>query len=309
MTGINQPVAVAGSDPGHADVLAAGAVMWRPTVAGVEVALVHRPSYDDWSFPKGKLEPGESMPFAAVREVAEETGGRIRLGALLGDIRYEVSGSRKLVRYWSAQLRDGEFVANKETDELRWLDPAAAAKLLTYRHDIELVGLFATLGPATSTVLLVRHAKAGSRNQWDGDDDLRPLSGTGREQAAHVSRLLELFGPDRLLSAPPVRCRDTIASLADALGLPIGEEVLLGEQGYWKDPAAGLARLRELAAEPGVTVISSQGGVVPDVMSTLMTQLPGRDPDDVACRKASIWVLTFTGRTLRAADHYPRPTD
>ena len=92
------------------DVLAAGAVLWRPGPAGEpELALVHRPRYDDWAFPKGKLERGEPMPFAAVREVAEETGYGCRLGALLGDVRYQVVEGSKVVRYWAAEARSGTF--------------------------------------------------------------------------------------------------------------------------------------------------------------------------------------------------------
>jgi len=296
-----------------AEVRAAGAVLWRPAAgrtetAEVEIALVHRPRYDDWSFPKGKLESGESTPFAAVREVAEETGHVARLGPELGEVRYDVAEGVKVVRYWAARSLGGAFVANDETDGLRWVAPPVAASLLSYRHDVDVLARFTSLGPLTSTILLVRHAKAGNHQQWDGDDDLRPLSGTGHEQASHVTEFLALFGPDRIISAPPTRCRDTVAPLAAALGLPVIEEVQLGEEGYWKDPAAGLARLLELAVEPGVTVISSQGGVIPDVVGELVSTLPGFDPDDVAARKASTWVLGFNGTHLRSADYHAYPT-
>src|SRR5205823_3557973 len=139
---------------------------------------------------------------------------------------------------------------------------------------------FAQVGPPFSVVVLVRHAKAGSRSQWDGDDAQRPLSGSGREQARQLDELLGLFGPDRIVSAPLVRCRDSVASLADRLALPIDEEPLLSETGYTADPAAGLTRLRALAAVPGVTVVCSQGGVIPHLVGTLATggSLPGVAP-------------------------------
>jgi 8-oxo-dGTP diphosphatase len=305
-------------EPAAADVLAAGAVLWRrrdddghPGEDGVEVALVHRPRYDDWSFPKGKLDTGESLPVTAVREVQEETGQACRLDAILGDVRYEVPEGRKLVRYWAAQARGGEFVPGDETDELRWLDPAAAAEQLSYPHDREVLGRFTELGPPASVVALVRHAKAGSRSQWDGDDNLRPLSGSGREQAQRLARLLPLFGPDRIVTAPPLRCRDTVAPVAEALELPISEEPLFGEERYWKDPTESLACLRKLAALPGVTVVSSQGGVIPEIVRALVTsaRLPGVDPDDIRARKGSTWLLTFApDGSLRTADHYDRPT-
>ena len=295
-----------------ADVVAAGAVLWRAGTPGVELALVHRPRYDDWAFPKGKLERGETMPFAAAREVAEETGHLARLEAIVGDVRYAVPEGRKVVRYWEAQACRGEFTPNAETDELRWVTPDRAAELLSYRHDVHLLQRFTEIGPPASVVLLVRHAKAGSRSQWEGDDALRPLSESGREQARQLAELLALFGPDRIASAPPVRCRETVVPLAEKLGgLPITEEPLLSEDGYWEDPAAGRGRLRELAAEPGVTVVCSQGGVIPDVVAALATaaHLPGVDPDDVPSRKASTWALTFDDEaTPRTADYYPYPT-
>ncbi|MFC4949899.1 NUDIX hydrolase [Pseudonocardia sp. GCM10023141] len=293
-------------------VRAAGAVLWRRPGGAPEIALVHRPRYDDWSFPKGKLERGESMSVAAVREVGEETGQRCRLGAALGDVHYAVPEGAKLVRYWAAEALGGEFMANSETDELRWVDVDKAAELLSYRHDVDVLHRFAAIGTPTSTVVLVRHAKAGSRQQWTAGDDLRPLSGTGHEQAQRLATVLPLFGPDRIAAAPPVRCRDTVAPLAADLGLPVTEEPLLGEEGYWEHPAAGLARLREIAATPGVTVVCSQGGVIPDVVGELAdaaSRQLGIDPDDVPSAKASTWVLTFAGAELRAADYRRFPYD
>jgi 8-oxo-(d)GTP phosphatase len=296
--------------PAGIDVLAAGAVLWRAGAAGPELALVHRPGYDDWSFPKGKLSAGEAMPFAAVREVAEETGYGCRLGPVLGDVRYHVIEGSKLVRYWAAHACRGAFAANAETDQLRWVDLDTAAGLLSYERDRLLLGRFAEVAPPASVVLLVRHAKAGNRQQWTGDDADRPLSGSGRAQAARLDELLTLFGPDRIVSAPPLRCRQTMLPVAERLDLTPVAEPLFGEIDYWDDPAAGLARLCEFAAVPGVTAISSQGGVIPDLIASLAAgrRLPGVDPDDVPARKASTWVLTFGPDGLRAADYYPDPT-
>jgi 8-oxo-(d)GTP phosphatase len=296
-------------EPTAADVLAAGAVLWRPGTHGVEIALVHRPKYDDWSFPKGKLDAGETMPFAAVREIAEETGQTARLGPLLGDVRYSVPEGGKLVRYWAAEARGGEFAPGDETDALRWVDGTDAVELLSYPHDVDILERFAKIGPPVSVIALVRHAKAGSRNQWDGDDALRPLSGSGREQARHLDALLGLFGPERVVTAPPVRCRDTVVPVAERLGLPVVEEPLLGEAGYRDDPAAALACVRALAGVPGVTVACSQGGVIPDLVGTLAGGLPEVDPDDVPAKKASTWLLSFgPDATLLAADYYGQPT-
>jgi 8-oxo-(d)GTP phosphatase len=302
---------VAGAELDDADVRAAGAVLWRSGSDGVEVAVVHRPRYDDWSLPKGKLDRGESMPAAAVREVAEETGFAARLGNILGDVRYPVVEGRKVVRFWAAEALEGRFVPGAETDELRWCPPPAAVELLSYQRDLRVLQRFTELGLPTATLLLVRHAKAGSRSQWTSADDLRPLSGSGRDQAHRLAELLPLFGPDRIVTAPVVRCRETVAPLARRLGLAVADEPLLSEDGYWDDPAAGLARLRELAARPGVTVVCSQGGVIPDVVGALVTaagRAVGLDPDDVPSRKASTWVLGLREGTLLTADYYPYPT-
>ena len=295
----------------HDDVLAAGAVLWRPVPWGVEVALVHRPRYDDWSLPKGKLDVGESMAAAAVREIREETGAVARLGPWLCDVRYAVAEGRKLVRYWSAQARTAPaFVPNHETDALRWVSPDAAMNLLSYAHDTEVVARFAALGPPTSVLLLVRHAKAGSRDSWDGDDELRPLSEPGRKQAHELAGLLRLYGPDRIGTAPPLRCRDTVVPLADALGLPIVDEPLLSEGLFAADPDTTLGRVRELAALPGVTVASSQGGVIPDAVAALARDaaLPvAVDLNDVPSKKASTWVLGSRDGKLVSADYVERP--
>ena len=120
-----------------AEIQAAGGVVWRarPDV-GVEVLVVHRPKYDDWSLPKGKLDPGEDHATAALREVAEETGLRCALGRELATTRYrDRDGNPKVVRYWAMQVESGEFAPNREVDEIRWLPPERAAALMTYQRD------------------------------------------------------------------------------------------------------------------------------------------------------------------------------
>ena len=126
-------------DPDAAEVKAAGGVVWRRGAGGPEIVTVHRPRYDDWSLPKGKLDPGESWEQAALREVEEEIGLRCRLGDELPPVAYDVEKGRKVVRYWLMEPESGEFAANEEVDEVRWLSPAEAEQLLTYEHDRALV--------------------------------------------------------------------------------------------------------------------------------------------------------------------------
>jgi 8-oxo-dGTP pyrophosphatase MutT (NUDIX family) len=129
-----------GVDPEAAEVKASGGVVWRRGDRGLEVALVHRPRYDDWSFPKGKLDAGESWEDGALREVEEEIGMRCRLGHELPPTSYRDSkGRAKVVRYWMMEPLDGEFVPSHEVDEVRWLSVAEAGRLLSYAHDQELL--------------------------------------------------------------------------------------------------------------------------------------------------------------------------
>jgi 8-oxo-dGTP diphosphatase len=119
---------------------AAGGLVVRESAELVEVAIVHRPRYDDWSLPKGKLNPGEEWASAALREVEEETGMRCELGEELGAVRYrDRKGRPKQVRWWRMRPLEGEFVPGDEVDELRWLAPAEALELLDYEQDRELV--------------------------------------------------------------------------------------------------------------------------------------------------------------------------
>lgn len=296
---------------------AAGAVLWRRRGEGVEVALVHRPKYDDWSLPKGKLDPGETLPETAVREVREETGFDAVLGRRLRTVRYHVAGEEKFVDYWAAQAVGGEFEPNHEVDELRWLPAAEAGALLTHAEDALTLRVFSALPPLLSTLVLVRHAKAGKREDWTGDDDLRPLARAGAEQAEGVRRLLPLFGVDRVLSAPRLRCVQTVHGAAEDLGLTVEQEPLVGEEGYWADPPRGLACVLTIAAGGGRPVICSQGGVIPDVVSELAARTGLEVPEGKngvpPSKKGSLWVLSFlpaadpseVAPRLAAADYYP----
>jgi 8-oxo-dGTP diphosphatase len=127
-------------DPEAAEVKASGGVVRRPGEHGVEIAVVHRPQYDDWSLPKGKLDAGETWEAAALREVEEEIGLRCTLGEELPQVEYQDrKGRDKVVRYWLMDVEGGEFAPNDEVDEVRWVTPAEAADLLTYDRDRELL--------------------------------------------------------------------------------------------------------------------------------------------------------------------------
>ncbi|WP_312864893.1 NUDIX hydrolase [Saccharothrix tamanrassetensis] len=267
---------------------AAGAVLWRDGA----VAVVHRPRYDDWSLPKGKVDPGETVPAAAVREVLEETGYTAVLGRHLKTVEYTAFGKPKTVDFFSARVAGGAFAPNDEVDELRWLPVGQAADLVTRDTDREVLAAFAAAPVDLATVLLVRHAKAGKRDNWPGEDDLRPLSSAGWRQAAGLRALLPLWSPSRVHSAPRVRCVQTVQGVAEDLGSGVLLEPRLSEEGYWPDREAALVRLLEIVDGPGVPVVCSQGGVIPDVVATLAS-LSGLPAGDVPCKKGSAWLLAF----------------
>lgn len=294
-------------------VRAAGAVLWREDGRrGVEVAVVHRPRHGDWSLPKGKLDAGESAPFAAVRELAEEAGCPAALGRRLGAVEYRLPDGRpKRVEYFSAIARDGRCETDGEVDELRWLSPGEALSTVDYDGDRAVLEEFTATAPGSGTVLLVRHAEAGGRGDWDGPDDRRPLAARGLRQATHLRKLLPLFGAATVHAAPPLRCAETVTGVATDLDVAVTREPLLSEEGYWDDPAAGVRRLREIAggAKPGAAaVVCSQGGAIPHLVAILAAEsglsLPAVTWPDVPCAKGSAWVLSFAADALVGADYY-----
>lgn len=289
-------------------VLAAGGVVYRWRAEGdAEILLVHRPRYDDWSLPKGKLEQGESARVAAWREVREETGAHVALGRFLVRTRYQVGSERKVVDYFAARHVSGSFTPSDEVDETRWLPVAEARSLVSYDHDRTVLDAFTALPAELTTVLLVRHAKAGSRAEWSDTDELRPLSHNGQRQLPPIRTLGTVYGADRVYSAPLVRCVQTVQPVADDLGTKVLEEELLSEKAYEGMEEAVVRRVLEIAAEGGVPLVCSQGGVIPDLVSRLGA-LSGMPPGKrLTAKKGSVWALFFAETRLVAADYLERP--
>ncbi len=290
---------------------AAGAVLWKPSRRdGLRIALVHRPRYDDWSLPKGKAEQGEVVQVTAAREVAEETGFRAAIGRSLTTVSYNTSAGPKTVQYFAARRMAGFFTPNKEVDRLDWLPVDKATARMSYEFDRAVLSTFVLEPAAQQGVLLIRHARAGQRDSYRGEDDRRPLDAKGRRQAAALVDELSVFAPLSVYSAPLERCRGTVAPLAEKLGTPVTADPAFSEDAYRDDPAGARRRLVELAAvqSPGeTTVICSQGGVIPGVVKSLATrndvQVAG-----VSTPKAAYWFLSFDGPRLVQADPYPAPT-
>ena len=233
-------------------VLAAGAVLWRVTPsAGLEIALIHRPKYDDWSLPKGKLTDAEHVLTAAVREVEEETGVAARLGRPLPTQHYLVEGSPKEVRYWSAQARsagDGAFSAGDEVDELVWLAVGDAERRLTHARDSGVIAAFITAPIATTPLLLLRHTAAVKRSEWTQAEAVRPLTEKGAVEAESLAPLLAAYGIEQLVCSNTRRCTDTLRPYAETSGVRCDEEPLFSETGYQAAPRRG-TRPRRTAAD------------------------------------------------------------
>lgn len=275
---------------------AAGGVVARDG----QILLVHRPRLHDWSLPKGKLKRAEHPLAGAVREVREETGVTGRPGVRLPTTSYQVlAGDRlvpKLVDYWAMAAGETEtFVPNDEVDDIAWLPVPLALERLSYVHDRRVVTAFGALPPVGPPVVLLRHARAGDRHAWSGPDAARPLDAEGERQAAALAGLVRLFGPRRLLSAQPLRCRQTLAPLASVLGTRIEIDGRFSED---SDPRRAALALRELATSGESSVVCSQGGLIPSAVA-LLSSRPERDHVVV---QGDALVLTFASDTLVAAD-------
>jgi 8-oxo-dGTP pyrophosphatase MutT (NUDIX family) len=290
--------------PVVAPVLAAGAVLWRPgdDSSGPEIAVIHRPRYDDWSLPKGKVDPGETEPVAAVREIFEETGQRTHLGRRLAHVSYPIPQGVKHVRYWAARSLGGDFVPGAEVDQLVWLPASDATERLTYSNDRAVLRQFAEVPPDTQTVLIVRHGTAGSKSRYRGNDKNRPLDKNGRAQAESLVGQLMAYGATDVYAADRVRCHQTMEPLAQELSVPISNEPTLTEEAYSEDPKSARRRFLEIAALGGTRVICTQGKVIPYVIAW-WCERDGVIPDKSRNRKGSTWVLSLSQGRLVAADH------
>jgi 8-oxo-(d)GTP phosphatase len=314
--------------PAAGEIRAAGAVLWRPAGRGTQVALVHRPKYDDWSLAKGKLEPGEHVLLAAVREVEEETGLRVTLGLRLPPVRYEVLGQPKVVDYWAARVdrSAGNFTANHEVDRLDWVALSQAEARLSYDHDAALVAQFGAAPRPTVPVILVRHASAGSKAGWQKEDLLRPLDSHGRPQARMLARLLACFGPGRVLSSPAERCLATVRPYASDIGAEVeavpafgppepGAKKKAARRGAEDAPAAAAAESAAAAAESAAGEAAAAGQMVvicahreniPLLLSAICAELGAPAPDGPPLRKGGFIVIhRAAGRLAGVEWHAP----
>lgn len=258
------------------DVIAAGAVVVR--AKGTQVLVVHRPKYDDWSFPKGKLDPGENVATTAVREVHEEAGVEIRLGCPLPQQRYGLgNGRQKVVHYWIGHPlagHDDEFTANAEVDEVRWVGWDEAERLLSYRRDRTTLAAARPAARRTHPVVVLRHAKAQPRAEWESvsggsDDRGRGLQDTGHEQAGEVAAVLAAHGVRAVHTSTSTRCLDTVLPYARSAGLDVHGHECLTEEGHDAEGIRSLVDGVSQGRDP--VVVCTHRPVLPDVLAALGT--------------------------------------
>lgn len=279
----------------EAFVEAAGGVLWRQALggSGVEIALVHRPKYDDWSIPKGKLEPGEPPVLGALREIREETGHRAVPGRPLGETRYLKDGRSKRVRYWSMHVAGGGFSPTEEIDQLMWLPPREAHHLLAPDRDRDIATEYARDTDLTWAVLLVRHGSAGDRAAWSGADRERPLDDLGREQADMLAPVFSAYDIHRVLSADVLRCLDTVGPYAAQEDIAVESEPLLSESGQEAHRVAAGERLLSLVNARESLVVCSQGRAMPGLMVAVCGAYDVDPPTDPSTRKGGGWIMHF----------------
>ena len=281
------------------DIRAAGGVVWRLRKGQVEVALIHRPRYDDWSLPKGKLLPEETELTAAVREVREELGSRVAVSRFIGSVVYPVGAVRKRASYWVMGHLDGEFAPNSEVDAVEWHRPSSARARMSHPVERTIMADFAAVPTPDSVIVLVRHAKAGRRADWRGDDSQRPLEAAGRAQAQRLVSFLSVFCPDRVVSAEPVRCLQTVTPFAKRCGIEVRIDPVFGDVSYLASPSNTETALLALAKPGKVTVVCSQGDTIPGLIDRLARGVHTSDT-----KKGAAWVLSIVDGNVVSADYY-----
>jgi 8-oxo-dGTP diphosphatase len=275
-------------------VTAAGAIPWRLNSVNkdqLEVLLIHRPRYDDWSWPKGKIDPGETIPECAVREVWEEIGLVAPLGIPLPPIHYHVPAGLKVVHYWAVDVNGAALVPDgKEVDSIMWCSPEKAARLLSNPSDVEplehLASAHARGELKTWPLLVVRHAKAKPRSSWSKAEGDRPLAATGMRQAQAVGRLLQAWKPARIVSSPWLRCVATIAPYAKAADAKVKLNEALTEHRHGRSPHKTAAAVEALFDKQRAVALCTHRPALPTVLkqlekhmnSRLRDELPSSDP-------------------------------
>ena len=284
---------------------AAGGLVFRRTSKGnLKILVAHRPSYDDWSLPKGKADKGETPEETAVREVLEETGYHCRVVSAVSTTRHRINNGVKEVSWFAMRpLPDSPgFKKNKEIDKIQWVTRKEAREILDYENDRNLIGESDLKRLAqTGTIRFLRHATAGDRNKWKGNDRARPLTKKGRRQSEAIAKSLKRAGIERVVTSPYDRCIQTVEPLAKRIGAKIEVDEALAEG---PDIDAAYELVDSLVGYNAV--LCSHGDVIPATINRLMwagLSLESR----FYCSKASIWEIGLEGGKFTTGQYVKPP--
>ena len=288
---------------------AAGVLLWREREPlQVEVALVHRPAYDDWTFPKGKCEPSESPLQTAFRECIEESGIVPIFGPYLGESDYKYQREKKRVYYWMAKAMGigDSFKPSVEVDALSWMSVKEARHFLTYEEDRDILRKFMKSERHTQAIIFLRHAKAVKREEWFGEDADRPLSHLGQQQASKISQNLNMYGIAQIHSSDAIRCLDTVKSVADQLRVEMKSSARLSEDCYQQDDNAALEYVEFLLKIPQNFLICSHNPIFHDMLLAFDNGKEcGKSLERLS--PADAWVVHHINRRIVSVDSIPAP--
>ena len=304
-------------DVNTSEIMAAGAVLYQINQDEIEIGLIHRPRYDDWSFPKGKIEFGESFLAAARREVLEETGYAAKFGPLIAEIQYLAEGVPKRVKYWAAQAISAAkpITDLQEVDEFEWHSLKNAKSKLTHEEDRKVLKLFKEISPGieqNSTLILLRHAKALKRVEWIGDDGDRPLDNRGQIQSEKFRSIYEVYEIDEIFSSDAYRCLETVKPLGRDLGLTVGIASDISEYQYSRDKEKPLKFAKKFlkaskdSETPKTVLLCSHNPVLPKILKELAGAM-AVDEIDRGLEPGDGWVLFHRDGKVRAINFISAP--
>lgn len=298
------------------EIVAAGAVIWRKTPKkDIEIAVVHRPRYDDWTLPKGKVEAGETVIACAYREAQEETGLEFTFGPFIDYIEYLTDEGTKGVSYWAAESKYEEkvFQPNSEVDQLQWWPIAEALEKLTRDSDQEVLAKFLEVPFDASALIMLRHAKALAREEWQGEDEDRPLEVIGQNQARRMLSNLHVFSPKDIYTSDAVRCYDTVIGMARAMGIDPVVSNELSEYTFKQAPQKALDYARDLAdlvsKSESTAIVCSHNPVLPRMLAKLLkkSKISDKALPSARLQPGDAWIVFLKKKKVVQIDYLMAP--